>query len=92
MGNLVDLLTEFINFLRDVGSISNLGAQHFKGTLFLKKTGPFFKIKRALLCLLQNLGGTYPQGPPVPMSMNFLVNLFWVGGHMPFERISIFTI
>ena len=52
--------------IRDVGSISNLGARHFEGTSFLKKKGAFLKIKRALLCLLQNLGGHVP---PVPTFM-----------------------
>ena len=45
------------------------GAQHFEGTFFLKKRGHFLEIKRALHCLLQNLGGRCPQCPPVPMSM-----------------------
>ena len=30
----------------------------------LRKNGHFLKIKRTLLCLLQNLGGTCPQCPP----------------------------
>ena len=47
----------------DVGSLSNLGARHLEGTFSLKK-GHFLKIKGALLCFLQNLGGTCPQCPP----------------------------
>ena len=35
---------------RDVGSISNLGAQHFEGTFSLRKKGHFLRIIRALLC------------------------------------------
>ena len=50
---------------REVGSISNLGHDTLRA-LFLKKKGAFFKVKRALLSLLQNLGGHVP---PVPMSM-----------------------
>ena len=46
---------------RDVGSISNLGGTTLGGHFFLKKKGPFSKIKRALLCLLQNLGGHVPR-------------------------------
>ena len=55
---------------RDVGSISNLGARHFEGTFSLRKKGHFLEIKRALLCLLQNLGGHVPPVPPVPMSVS----------------------
>ena len=53
--------------------------------LFLKKKGVFFKNKRVLLCFLQNLGGTYPQVPPVPTSMDSVPRrlcyepLFWFG-------------
>ena len=47
---------------RDVGSISNLGGTALRGHFFLKETGHFLRIKRALLCSLQNLeGGTCPQ-------------------------------
>ena len=53
---------------RDVGSISNLGAQHFKGTFSLRKRGHFLKVKRALLCLLPNLGGPCPQSLLLPTS------------------------
>ena len=45
-------------------------ARHFEGTFFLRNRRHFLKIKRALLCLLQNLGGTFPQCPPVPTSMD----------------------
>eukprot|EP00112_Aurelia_sp_Birch-Aquarium-sp1_P017464 Seg405.6 transcript_id=Seg405.6/GoldUCD/mRNA.D3Y31 product="hypothetical protein" protein_id=Seg405.6/GoldUCD/D3Y31 len=46
-------------------------ARHFKGTFFIKLKGHFLKIKRALLCLLQNLGGTRaPSAPPVPTSLH----------------------
>ena len=45
-------------------------ARHFEGTFFLRKRGLFLKIKRALLCLLQNLGGALaPSAPPVRTSM-----------------------
>ena len=47
------------------------GARNFEGTFFfLRKRGHFQKIKRALLCLLQNLGGHVPPVPPVPTSMS----------------------
>ena len=39
------------------------GARHFEDTFFLRKRGYFPKMKRALLCLLQSLGGTCPQCP-----------------------------
>ena len=55
---------------RDVGSISNLGDTTPRGHFSLKKKGHFLKIKRALRCLLQNLGGTCPPvPPPAPTSM-----------------------
>ena len=56
--------------MRDAGSISDLGggAQHVKGTFFIKLKGQFLKIKRALLCLLQNLGGTCPRFPHLCIS------------------------
>ena len=47
--------------IRDVGSISNLGARQFEGNFYLKKKGAFSTNEGALLCLLQNLGGTCPQ-------------------------------
>ena len=60
------------NEFRDVGSISNLGgARRFEGTFSFRKRA-FFKNRIALLCLLQNLGGTCP--PPAPTSMNELDN------------------
>ena len=45
------------------------GARHFEGTFSIRKRGHFLGMKRALLCLLQNLGGKCPQCPPVPTSM-----------------------
>ena len=60
---------------RDVGSISSFfkllqSETTLRGHFFPKKKGAFPKIKRALLCLLQNLaGGTCPQCPPVPTSI-----------------------
>ena len=45
-----------------------LGGHDTSKALFLKKKGHFLT-KRALLCLLQNLGGTCPQCPPVPTAM-----------------------
>ena len=52
------------NVARDVGRISNLGGTTLRGHFFLKKKGAFLKIKRALLCLLENLGGHVPPVPP----------------------------
>ena len=49
---------------RDVGSISNLVAQQLKGTFFHTKKWVFSENKRALLCLLQNIGGHVPPVPP----------------------------
>ena len=46
------------------------GARHFEGTSSLRKRGHFLKTERALLCLLQNLGGYVPLMPPVPTSMH----------------------
>ena len=40
------------------------GARHFEGAFFLRKRGHFLKVKRALLCLLQNLGRHMPPVPP----------------------------
>ena len=49
----------------DVGSISNSGGgTTLRGHFFLKKKGTFFKVKRALLCLLQNLGGARTSSAP----------------------------
>ena len=53
----------------DLGSISNFGGTTLRGHFFLTKKEAFSKTKRALLCLLRNLGGTCPQCPPVPTSM-----------------------
>ena len=39
---------------------------------FLRERGNFQEIKRALICLLQNLGGQVPPVPPVPTSMKVL--------------------
>ena len=48
----------------DVRSTSNFGrVRCFEGTFTLRKRGHFLKIKRALLCSLQNLGGNIPQYP-----------------------------
>ena len=62
---------------RDVGSISNMGGRHFKGTFYEAK-GAIPEHKRALLCLLQNLGGHMPPvPPPIPVSLlGFLCFLF----------------
>ena len=56
---------------KDVGSISNLeGHDTSRALFFLRKQEHFLKIRRAFLCLLQNLGGgTCPQCPPAPTSM-----------------------
>ena len=43
-----------------------------RGHFFLKKKGHFLKIKRALLCLLQNLGGHVPPVPPGSYLYEFL--------------------
>ena len=57
--------------IRNVASTSNLGSTTLRGNFFLKKKGAFSEIKasskieRALLCLLQNLGGHVPPMPPV---------------------------
>ena len=40
------------------------GAQHFERTFYFRKRGHFLKIKKALLCLLQNLLGSVPPAPP----------------------------
>ena len=55
--------------VREAGSISNLGGTTLQGHFSLKKKGHFLEIKRALLCLLQNLGGHVPQCPMIPTSM-----------------------
>ena len=44
-------------------------ARHFEGMFLLKKRGHFLKMKRALLCLLQNLGRARAPSAPVPTSM-----------------------
>ena len=40
-----------------------LGGHDTSRALFPQEKGAFFKVKRALLCLLLNLGGTCPQCP-----------------------------
>ena len=48
-----------------------LGGHDTSRALFsLTKRGHLLKRKRALLCLLQNLGGHVPSVPPVPTSMS----------------------
>ena len=52
---------------RDVGSISNLGGEHdtSRARFSLRRSGQVLNMKRALLCLLNNLGGgTCPLCPP----------------------------
>ena len=66
---LLDTFSFVIFFVQEIlqGRRKHLklgGAPHLEGTFFLRKRGHFLKTKRALLCLLQNLGGTYPQCPP----------------------------
>ena len=53
---------------RDIGSTLNLGGRTLGGT-FLKRKGQLLEIKRALLCLLQILEGTWSSASPVPTSM-----------------------
>ena len=66
------------NDLWGIESTSNLGVQHFEGTIFLKKKGAFSKNKKgtSLLCLLQNLRGHVPSVASVHTSMN---NLMFLG-------------
>ena len=53
-----------IEWIRDVGSISNLGARHFRG-IFLKKKGTFSKNEnRNSLFIAKSWGGTRLQCPP----------------------------
>ena len=48
-----------------------LGGHDTSRALFsLSERGNFLKMKTALLCILQNLGGHVPPLPPVPMSLN----------------------
>ena len=58
------------NGTRNVGSIADLGGTTLRRHFFHKKRGHFLKIKRPLLCLLQNLGGHMPLVHPVPTSIN----------------------
>ena len=61
---------KFVPSVMDVGSISNLGAQHFEDTFFCKEKGKFsVDEKGTSLFKLQNLEGTCPQCLPVPRSM-----------------------
>ena len=53
-----------VGLVRDVGSISNLEGHGTSRALFLKKKGAISKDKRALLCLLQNLGGARAPSAP----------------------------
>ena len=54
---------------KEVGSILGGGGTTPQGHFFRKQKKAFSKIKRALLCLLQNLGGHVPPVPPVPTFM-----------------------
>ena len=50
---------------RDVGRISNLGGHDTsRARFFLRRRGHVLNMKRALLCLLKNLGGHVPPVPP----------------------------
>ena len=66
-------------WIRDVGSISRGGGTTLRGHFFLKKKGAFFKVKRALLCLLQNLGGV--RAPSAPRFLRL-----WCGSVQKIER------
>ena len=46
-----------------VGSISNLGGTTLRGHFSPRKKGHFLRIKRALLCLQQNVGAPAPSAP-----------------------------
>ena len=49
------------------------GGTALRGHFFLKKKGAFIRLKSALLCLLQNLGGAHaPSAPPVPTSLRVI--------------------
>ena len=68
---------------RDVGSVSNLGGHDTSRHFFLKKKGAFSKIRRAPLCLLQNLGGHVPPVPPgsyVYERCKYTIDVFHVKG------------
>ena len=61
--NSLDKLNVFSNLYSLQGRMKHLKlGGNFKGTFFIKLKGQLLKIKRALLCLLQNLGGTCPPG------------------------------
>ena len=47
-----------------------LGGHDTSRALFPQEKGAFSKIKRALLCLLPNLGACAPSAPPVLTSMD----------------------
>ena len=56
-----------ISYQRNQGRrISNLGGTTLRGHFSLREKGHFLKMKKALLCLLQNLGGHTPPVPPPP--------------------------
>ena len=56
--------------LREVGSISNLGARHFAGTFFLKKKGACSKHEKGTsLFIEKSWGARAPSAPPVPTSL-----------------------
>ena len=64
-----------MNLLRDVGSISDLGGgTTLRDHFFLKKKGAFSRNKKGTsLSIAKSSGGTCPQCPPVPTSMNLLI-------------------
>ena len=53
-----------------------LGGHDILRALFLKKKGAFFKVKRALLSLLQNLGGACAPSSYVYEEMKYPCALF----------------
>ena len=63
--------------IRNAGSTSNLGGTTLRGHFFLKERGAFSKIERALLCLLQNLGGA--RAPNAPGQTSMIGKFYFLG-------------
>ena len=68
-----EIRTNF-SLARDVGSISNLGARNFEGTLFLKAKGAFPENKKGTSLFIAKSWGDVPPVPPVPTSMSLALN------------------
>ena len=73
---MLNLESSFLVYIRDVGSISNLGGTTLQGHFFLKKKGAFSTNKKGTsLFVAKSWGAHAPSAPPpVPTSMVYILS------------------